>query len=416
MATSLTSLRQEVMKLLGVGWIGTATGGSVTTLTDTDWVQDSGASTRSFVGAWLFRPTAAAADQVRRITTYASGTFTHGGANYATAPVAADAYEVHVFMAPGDFNSCINRALQRRFYWDYAWLSLIDDADMEASGVTDWTATNTTLTKATTAGVVSHGAQVLRAVNSAANGRAASITLPCTPGEVYFLDAWCMPNGDYTATLIAYDVTNSANIKTVSYAGREPKRLWLSFTVPTGCERMAVWLRGDDAAADIYWDNVLLYANRRRQYWLPSWLTEARQVARLEHLSARSDEAANISFDLDGQWLERSYQLYPSFAANHPLSILLSFYPQGPARVVALRPFASLSAETSTTTMDLQWAAWISVVEIIRTFLLKPTGDRGDYPRLLALAQARVHTLDKLHMPAITRRPFLAEPYSLAVT
>lgn len=364
--TTRTRLRQDAARLTGLLlWSGTATGGSTSALTHTGsgGLRDSGMSTYLFEGGYLHitgtTDDAAPLGEWRMITptgydpTASTLQITVG--EVFSAPIeAGDSYEIIAGLDPEQWNDTINDVLtqQLRHKWRSP-ISLIEDADMEAATTASWTATDATLTKEVGSNVL-EGAQSLRVVNSGAGGSAQSGAVAVNPGEA--LSAWA----DYrshvgTAVLRAYDVTNSAVIASGSGADGGDNRagggIVLHFSAPVTCREVALRLEGTEAAADIYWENIILMGSRLR-YGLPAWIEERDQFS---HVEARSgDRPSDYQFSSLGAVPEMEETL----TAQQAFRVVLPFSGAGAYFASGDKKFTALSTEAATTSAPLEWAKY----------------------------------------------------------
>ena len=367
------SIRQRVIQECQLGFSGVATGGTATTLIDTVRLLNSGADNRNYVGFFVNRPaTAAAADNVRVVTTYAgsTGTLTHGGSNYAVSPTT-DAYELIKWIHPDDLNTAINRALEKLWYETWHPLSLVDDYDMEASGVTNWTATNSTRQKITTAGWWQD--QALEVTTTSANGYVQSNSVAVKAGAFGFAGVTVAASavGDKFEFTV-WDVTNATAIALVEETTTLRHQVAISFTVPDGCQQVAVRL-GAEASGDIaVYDNVILHVQHQNRFNAPTWLIERDQLLSVRRQVSLGSPVTNSS----------SQSAYPEDAIDWPQAAImdLEIDPTGtvPMRIVladyasnypiwvqALRTPAAFTADTSTGgTVDLEEDYVVAAVKV----------------------------------------------------
>lgn len=282
MATTRLALLQEVLRKLGQDAMGTATGGTTTTLIDTS--ADSPFTTADdsnlFKNQWLYIHTGTHAATERRVTTYTPSS------QQLTIPAVTGAVDTtDQYLVAGvrwaQLVTALNRALTERLvYWTRSPLTLVADGDMETSGTSDWTASNATVTKNTSAGNVWGGTQALSVVTTAADGYARTTSINVNSNQTYTLQAMCRRA---TATgvpkLVVWDATNSAAISlsttasTAQYDGFDWQRLTSTFTTPGSCRQVQVRLQDETTTATSYWDDVILLP---RAHWIeaPSWLDE----------------------------------------------------------------------------------------------------------------------------------------------
>lgn len=384
MSVTLATLRQELGVVAGGCKIGTLTsignaGG--TTMIDTTNFADSYMNASYYNGRYAILTSGTYSGQIRRVSSYAgaSGTITVADA-YGGQVASGVTFELHA-IDPTELKNAINRVLARMYYWTFAYPSLAADGDMETSGTTDWTVSSSAVAKETS--VVKYGTQSLKVTNSGANGYARTASIPCTPTDMYHVTAVVRAD-NFTASIVAYDVTNSAAITlttTPSTSGREWKRLWTSFQIPSGCEQFQIRLTGADAAAIIYWDNLLVQQVNKTRILLPSWITEAGNVVEVQsHYRTRTDpENSGVDFIDEESWSP----LLPRPRVEQDRTAVNPFYLQFDDtigyqgyRALCVRPFTSLSADSSTTMAPMEWVVAGGILELLRTGILRAPGNQ----------------------------------------
>lgn len=406
--TTRSALRQELGLAIGACKAGTATGngaGGGTTIVDTTRFTDSYANAQLYDGRYALLTSGTYSGQVRRISSYAGSTGTITVADAYGGQVASGVtFEIHSY-DPALLDAAINRALPRLFYWTDFYPTLVTDGDMEASGVTNWTGSSCTPTKETS--VVKYGTQSLLASNSGPNGYTRTASISVSPGDHYRLEATVRPD-NYQATLIAYDVTNAANIATVSYTGREWKRLWLDFSIPSGCRQMQVWLQGDNLNAAIYWDNVILQHYDEKRLALPSWVTEDGMVRAVERRLGWRSETSGVDFVDEERWQE----LWPAPRVEQDRTAVNPFYIQLPwvmgnhvLRAVCVRPYATLTTDSATTTADKEWVVAAAIMELLRAQVLKaPGAETGEFKNQISAWKKDFQRLCRKYQPKVQSR------------
>lgn len=351
------SIRQRVIQECQLGFNSTSTSGSATTVVDTVRLQNTGADSRNHVGFFINRPAAAAAaDNVRTVTSYAgsTGTLTHQGANYTNSPTT-EVYELIKWIHPDDLNSAINRAMEKLWYETWLPLSLVDDYDMEASGVSNWTVTNATQQKITTAGW--YGDQALEVTTTSANGYTQSNSVPVKPGAFGFagVTVAASASGDKFEFTV-WDVTNAAAIgSVVEETTMLRHNVNVSFTVPDGCYQVALRL-GAEASGDIaVYDNAILHVQHQNRFNAPTWLTQREQLLSVRWqvnlgspVTNSSSQSAYPEYAVD--WPEVTIaELEIDPTGTVPMRIVLADYASSyPVWVQAHRNYATFTADTST--------------------------------------------------------------------
>lgn len=353
----------------------TTAAGDSTSVIDTTNFTDSFMNANFYDGWYLIMTSGDRSGEIRRVSSYSgsAGDFTLADA-LTGAPGSSKTFEVHS-LDPADLKSAINRVLESRmYYWTYAYPTLVTDGDMETSGASNWTGSSASATKETSA--VLYGTQSLKITNSGANGYARTASMSVSPGDSYYCEVACRPD-TYTGTLIAYDVTNAANITTVAYAsGREWKTLWINFSIPSGCYQLQIRLQGDDAAAVIYWDNLILQKLNATRLALPSWITEGGNVLEVQRRVRARAEASGVEYVNEELW-----DALPRFSVDQDRTAVNAFHLQlpytisdRPLRLKCVRPYSTLSADSSTTTAPKDWVVAGAILELLRMNVLRAPG------------------------------------------
>lgn len=178
----------------------------------------------------------------------------------------------------------VNQALREIRQRSKFILSLLPDGDMALGGISNWTASaSATVSKVTNTNAI-RGPRSLRVLAGAANQYAQSGTLLVDPTNQPSWFAQALVRAQVgTATLLPYDVTNSANI-TVSGTQTWTAQGWgiisINFTLPATCESLAFRLESTANNDDTYWQYVAPYPNGARQLSLPSWVERSTQIVR----------------------------------------------------------------------------------------------------------------------------------------
>ena len=276
-------LLQRVLRESKVGGYGVATGGGTTTVVDTGKLQSSQFNAQEWVGGWVRIVTttdaAAPVGEIRTVTTYApaTGTITVDPA-FSANLTAGDTYELWKYPHPQDVLDMID-TLMREDIWLPSWatLSEVPDGDMEQSGVSDWTDTNASSVKVTSEPALS-GERWLEVTASSAGGYSSTFSFGVEPGGSYYTGALVMPIGAYTGELVAYDVTNSVNIKSVTSDRRYINGVGFDFTVPATCYQIALHLVGQEINSVVRWDDIMLWGYNAPDIALPWWVKNKDQV------------------------------------------------------------------------------------------------------------------------------------------
>jgi hypothetical protein len=365
---TLLQIVQAVADKLAIRESGTATGGTTGTLVANAYpfyTARTDANTVQYANAEI-RPTSGTeAGNARDISAWAptTGTFTVGKA-WATGPANNDTFDIYLRGVRYDqIKAATNRALRERKYVTMTPLTLVPDGDMESSGVTSWgTASNTTATKVSTAGNLYRGTYSLFCNNSDANGYLPSAEIPVTESDQYNIEAVCKQTIG-TAKLIVYDATNSVEIENegTEDEGLEWAKIAYTFNVPSGCKKIVVRLLGEEANADIYWDNVILLRSGATEIALPDWITEPSQVLGVKRQTVGYERADMDTF-VDVRW----YNVVADM--SNPLNMYrLHVSPRTYEAMwlVASKPYSELATDSATTTMQREWLELAALVNLL---------------------------------------------------
>ncbi len=282
--------RQKILERFlrdsGFGIYGTATSGSTSTIVDTTRLQSAQYSDTEFENNWARVSVksggsgAAPEGEIRTISTFTPG----AGKLTATppftvAPAVSDIYQIWNYVHPQVILDTIDQICKEDVYLPtWTILSEIPDFDMEQSGTTEWTGANSTLAKSTTE-PRSNGKQYLTVAATSGNGYAKCATLSVIPGHTYHLSALVRANAaSVTASLIAYDETNSANISNKTTQTRVWGRLWFNFTAPATCYQVTVRLSTVENGSTTSWNGVALWGLSSYDIALPWWVKDGAQV------------------------------------------------------------------------------------------------------------------------------------------
>ncbi len=419
MSVSLLNLERNIAKA-GYGY---ATGapsstGLTTTIVDTsaDSPLDTGDSNTLFANAWAKIEADSAGTplnvgEISRITSYvaSTGTLTVGRA-YSNATTTTMTYGCYFGLPPArhgisqGIKEYVNSILVQLYYRRPFLLTLITDGDMETSGVTNWTASNTTLTKSTTTGITL-GKQALRVLNTSANGYAQSASVNVQDDQSYLVAA-DLTVAVGTGTLELYDVTNSASIQTEDCDERQTRRIWFTASIPADCKQVAIRLKGTGASDDVYWDNVTLLNAAATEMALPSWFKKKQWLEKVAFWRAGSTSGSGVDAAVDalGRYSVQHW-VTEDRAGYVPFKVQFECYPQSGALLIgqALSPYDELSSDSYTTEADADWVkAWA---------LVKIGADKKDKD-LLAIWLPEAQRLDKIWQPKWEGQRFrLGSPY-----
>lgn len=365
-------LIQEVAERLGALDQGTLTAATTSLLTINNYPFKTGrtaASDKKYEGCEIYSTQSgtAASPNPNGIASYdaSGGTFVPSF-TYTTQPGATDTVDIHKKGITRDMlKKAINRALRNLYYRTLAPLSLLADADMELSATTSWgTVSNATFTKNTTAGDLIYGERVGNVANSAVNGYLPSASIDVDPEATYFIQADLRVTSG-TANLIAYDETNSANIDYEEYDEYDWTRLAFTFTIPATCKQITIRLAGEEAAADVDWDNVILLKSGAKQVPLPDYITEIGQLRRVLTCTGQ-DYAEQDDLYEYFWWNVKADMMGPNQRFFLALDPGIS---NGPIYLDVLRPYAELTADTDTTVCDRELLVLQAKYELLRDLI-----------------------------------------------
>jgi len=413
MSTSLLALTRAIGKELGYITGLPSAAGSTTTIVDisTDSPLDTEDSTPLYQNAWAKIEADSAATplnvgEVRRVKTYApsTGTITVSRA-FTNATTVTMTYGIYFGMPPartGTFKGLVeyvNDTLRALYHRRRYLLTLVTDGDMEATGVTSWTANNATLTKITTTGYVGLGKQSMRVLNSSLSGGAISGTVAVTQGQSLYARADLKVISG-TGRLQLYDNTNDAEITTKRSSERSWRYVYLTGQVPSACKLVTVRLVGVEATADVYWDNVSLRYGGAKRMDLPSWVVNPHSIEEIELWAGGG--SYDESHAIDESYRDAVHWWEVIMDPTEATAGRIEFWPQTRADELmllrAIRPFAELSADTDTTDANADL--------VVAGVMVRIYNDRTDDEsrKKLAIWMPRYAQLLNTHQPVFSKR------------
>ena len=336
---------------------------------------------------------------LRGIITYAPSTGTFTPSSAWPAQITTETFDIYKRgVRYADIQAAINHALRERRYEAIWPLTLVTDGDFETSGTSAWgTAVNAALTKVATAGNLLRGAQAGRVLNSSANGYLPSAAMTVVPGDTYYLEAKVRAAVG-TATLIAYDNTNSATIDSEDWANLGWGKISFTFSLPSTCESLVIRLRGTGASDDCYWDDVILRRDGAREVSLPDWVVDPGQV--LDVYRGSGFSTGNDGFDEDLYSIKR-YSVLPD--AGNPLAlykIQTHSLVNGPLWIRARKAFSELSADTDTTIMPRNWLVTAATYQLLERLVNRSPGQETvAWKAEMVKWRQRTVALDRHFMP-----------------
>lgn len=343
-------------------------------------------------------------------------------ASFSTSPTSGggDTYEIYSGLTPDQWslranNSIVDFGLQRCRYLRRGPITLVTDGDMEASGVSAWTASSASLVK-TVAEPVSTGAQALLVINNSTNGYAQSSAISVIPGHGYIaaVDYRCVGSNLSTATLQVWDVTNNALIiagtDQDSGINFEGGRSQTAFTVPTNCYKVAFRLVGTQSNAIIAWDDLVVYTAGRRRYVTPTWIQNRNQIMRYQAREGNrpyEDSWYDVGWPQDIQEDPTAYNAFiidlPQLSSQRPL------YVQGEGQY---GPMSGLS-DNLPVSIPLEWAAAScarAAWQMYSRDLEEATVQRAVIDR--SIIEVTANQLDNIYMPRYSSSIGMTEGYT----
>jgi len=369
MSNTRTAYRQETARLLSGAQFLEST--ASTNVTATEVILADYTSTviqdNHFVGMVMYvsydaaGAHAAPEGEYKLIAAYdaSAGKFTMDSA-FTAAVTAGDKVEIHRQIHPVLIREAIDRALRKSLYYTLAVPSALNDADMEASS-SDWTAgAGCTLSRTTTAGEFFRGTQASKVLNTGAAASYAYQRINAVAGDTGYVVAVSRNNAITTSCkLVVWDVTNAAEIDSVTNAEFDWQSLGVQFTVPANCHQVEFRLQNITATINAYsmWDQVQLLWQGQKRYAMPSWVTEPWQVGRTVY------QMEGSNFLNDGHMTDRTAATRWSHIRTKKELATVYIVPDPPFNnaqpvyVECLRPYAALASDAATSDADLDWIA-----------------------------------------------------------
>ena len=299
-----------------------------------------------------------------------------------------------------DLVQAINQALRNGFYEDYFPYTLVTDGDMRADGTGDWTASGSpTVSKVANANAI-RGPQSLRVLATVANDYVQSATIVVDPTYASSWYVRALLRADVgTATLRAWDATNSAQIEAETWSLRGWGILDFTFTLPATCEGVAFQLESDTSTSDVYWASLHAYPLSGNELLLPAWLERPGQFKGLV-----LDQAERNRYDTP-RWGLVPGQLIPDPAnPNNRFRFQMRDVVRGPLFLHASRAPDMLSGDAQTTYAERDLIVASAAVELCRMQASKPLSENTVYWRQILrdkLVQEDVLTRQLLPVPTV---------------
>ena len=417
MSNTRTAYRQETARLLSGAQFLEST--ASTNVTATEVILADYTSTviqdNHFVGMVMYvsydaaGAHAAPEGEYKLIAAYdaSAGKFTMDSA-FTAAVTAGDKVEIHRQIHPVLIREAIDRALRKSLYYTLAVPSALNDADMEASS-SDWTAgAGCTLSRTTTAGEFFRGTQASKVLNTGAAASYAYQRINAVAGDTGYVVAVSRNNAITTSCkLVVWDVTNAAEIDSVTNAEFDWQSLGVQFTVPANCHQVEFRLQNITATINAYsmWDQVQLLWQGQRRYAMPSWVTEEWQVGKAVYQMEGSNfvndgHMTDRTAPTPWEHMEKEKELGTVYAIPDP-----PFNNTQPVYIKCLRPYATLASDSATCDADLDWIATKAKYECLRMLAapMVPTRELGEFKKALDEAKMESAAMDARFMPKITQ-------------
>ena len=313
------------------------------------------------------------------------------------------------------FNA-VNRIVGSLYMPAYTILTLIDDGDFSATGVTNWAdAVGTpTQTKDTTSGRVLIGAQSLKLVIANSGDAVTSNSVRVHEGEQLHLSVPVMCDaGSITVSL--YDVTNATAIKSVTVDEEDWAEVRFTETVPADCEEVAIRIAAAEATTTAWVGWASLLYGLRGIYTLPSLAADTAYVDGMYYLPQ-----GYTSEDADS-FIALSHQLIPvqmvdelrDWRGDVSQRIVINETPRGPLFIKFRRVGPTLTADTDVVYAPADLVVEGALSELTKTLALRHDAGTPNHVNLMRRsaqhASSYAHMLDSLGLarprPKAIRRP-----------
>lgn len=276
----------------------------------------------------------------------------------------------------------VNKALRQLHYRSTWPLSLLQDGDMQLSGISNWAAGGSaTVAKVATSvqayTVLGHARSLRITDTGGGGGYAQSGTLFVDPANAgsWFVHALTGNRlNAATATLRPYDVTNSANIavsgtQTWVQQGFGHVNLW--FTLPATCQYLAFRLESTTASDVTDWLYVLPYPIGATSLPLPTWFTRRTQLVYAE----RDRNWSALRADTPDLWPIPGATVEEDLAnPNNQARLVLPHAIDGPIWLDAYRPYDLLTGDAQTAFVDRELVTWVAAAHLARDMAAKTSG------------------------------------------
>ncbi len=304
-------------------------------------------------------------------------------------------------LAPETVVSAMNRVLRATETYHLWAPSLIDDSDMDAADLTNWTqvVSPTTREFVTTAANVIFGARALHCVTDATDEGVTTNPAEGHEGENLLISAHVRATtGDVKVVLrnitIGSDIWTSGIVNDSAFT--EIRRLE---ALPDDCEQFTLRFLSDTAVSEFYISpHVIVQSDRQRAYTPPTWLVSRRQIVDALYLPPGADAEATDAYVSLGEGFrsELGLDVIRSDRDVTPFRVQLkNRISRGPVYLLCQRALPTLSYDTETTVCDREY-----LVQKVVSLILKDRND-SEWRRYSDRAAGRAvemgYGLDELH-------------------
>ena len=372
----------------------TTSSGSSTALNDT--ILAPASQREDFEGAWiLITELVGAGPAIGEIARVTNVDFTGSTSQLILAPALTATtqngtdYEIHRQFHPDILHQVIDDVLDELEHPVILPLSLVSDGDMETSGVGQWTASNSTLSKDTS--TVLHGRQSLSVTATAANGQARSATVDLPPNTEVLCAADVFITGGDSAKLILRRITaTAADLETAESAATGWVHLEFKFTTGTDVEQVALYLESQANNDVTLWDNAILLPTKQAQFDYPGSLEFSDELIKIfffergTGLSATTDDFAFKLFEKKTSFWGHA-QVERDETGVIPYRVELLNTPiTHPLWVDGRIDYGALTSDTTTTLAPKELVTELSYAKIL-DMKAETAWDEGDNDRATSL-------------------------------
>jgi hypothetical protein len=337
----------------------------------------SGATANAYHGCWLYNgaasPTAPFTSRVLEQAGFAptTGTLTVAPP-FGSAPGTNEVifcYDLH----PDELTRAINRVLRGLTYYGYVPVTLVPDGNMEGPDTQRWAQVGT-VTLAKTAGgfigdYILFGRQFLSVSAADSTEGVRSVDIPVQPNEPLLLSVPVQVDGN-SVSVILYDGTNSANIKSVTVTERTPVEVRFTADVPATCRLVQTRFISNTTNASFMVGPVSLLSQNRRRFLLDfaqsalvtasgfNYIRDIQAVYSVPAGSAAQVADSYYAYDMPWRQIDADFE-EDIRGESSAQNIVLGTYPGEPIYLMIKRRFpeltttaATINAATNTTPAD----------------------------------------------------------------